>query len=219
MISKKVKKYNRFGKYEEIKSGNLGIIGLNLIHIRKNIFVSEDYVIDLPKVETMERRTDKVCENLEKDFKGQVKSYIPNSFSYYGKEYQTYDKLNQWLSERLYFDNSMYVSIYEDDVREIQKTDGLKYVMSAVNVGVKSFSFKTLFMTYLSPFFTPIYIPQIIANIIGSSTRKYQLAMVFDLENGNLVFWDRRTYLDPNTQGQLQVLNNDVLNNFFHAKK
>ncbi len=219
MISKKVKKYNRFSKYEEIKSGNLGIIGLNLIHIRKNVFVSEDYVIDLPKVETMERRADKVCENLEKDFKGQVKSYIPNSFSYYGKEYQTYDKLNQWLSERLYFDNSMYVSIYEDDVREIQKTDGLKYVMSTVNVGVKSFSFKTLFFSYLSPFFTPIYLPQIVANIIGSSTRKYQLAMVFDLENGNLVFWDRRTYLDPNTQGQLQVLNNDVLNNFFHAKK
>jgi hypothetical protein len=219
MSSRKVAKYNHFEKFESIKPGNLGIIGLNLIHIRKKEFLTQDYVIDLPKVEAMERSADKVCENLEVDFNGQVISYIPNSLSYKGKEYYTYDKLNQWLSERLFFDNSNYVSIYEEDIKEIQKADGLKYVMSTVNVGVKSFSFKSFAASYFSPFVMPIYFPQIVAHIIGSSTRKYQLAMAFDLETGNLIFWDRRTYLDPNTQGQLQVLNNDVLNNFFHAKK
>jgi len=56
----------------------------------------------------------------------------------------------------------------------------------------------------------------LITHIVNSSTRKYQLSLVYDVQTGALTFWDKRTYLDPNSIGQMQMIYNDVLNTFFH---
>ena len=218
MSRKRESKYNAHNRFEEISTGKLGIIGVNLIHIRKKDPLTQDYVVDLEKVELMERHSDKVCENLEQDFDNQVVSFIPNPLSYTGLEYEKYDVLNKWLSECLYFNSSNYVSIYEEEVSEIRKKDDIKYLMSSVNIGVKSFSSKSFIAAYMSPVVMPIYLPQLIAHVVGSSTRKYQLSLVFDLESGGLIYWDRRTYLDANSLAQLQVVNNDIIKNFFHEK-
>ena len=216
MSLKKVTKFNDFEKYGNISKGKVGIIGMNVLHIRKEHLVNRSYVLDYSKIEMIERSTDMVCENLEHDFDNQITSYVPNTVSYTGTKYDTYSKLNEWLSERLYFKNSEFVSLYNKDISEIKDKENIKYIMSNVNIGVKSFSFKSFLAAYFSPFVMPIYLPQIAAHIAGSSTRKYQLSLIYELESGNLVFWDKRTYLDANITSQLQVINTDLFKNFFN---
>lgn len=216
MRARKVSEFNDFEKSGKISNEKLAIIGMNLIHMGKEGLFNADYFLDLQKVEVMERHSDKVCSYLQKDYPNKVITLVPNEVSYSGNEYETYDKLNAWMSERLYFNNADYVSIYENEMNEISKNQGIKYIMSSVNIGVKSFSFKSLYLSYFSPFIMPIYLPQIVTHIFASSTRKYQLSLAFDIKTGDLVFWDKRTYLDPNTTAQLYIVNNDILNNFFH---
>lgn len=216
MRARKVAEFNDFKKSGDISNDKLAIIGMNLIHLGKEGIFNPDYFLDLQKVEVMERHSDKVCSYLQEDYENKVIALVPNEVKYSGNEYETYDKLNTWMSERLYFNNADYVSIYDDEIDEINKNQGIKYIMSSVNIGVKSFSFKSFYLAYMSPFIMPIYLPQIVTHIFASSTRKYQLSLAFDIKTGDLVFWDKRTYLDPNTTAQLYIVNNDILNNFFH---
>lgn len=211
----KVSKFNEFKQHKEKHEGKLAIVGMNVVHLRRTEFMG-NYGVDLPKMETLERRTDKVCENLEDDYSENTISLLPNASEYKGDEYEKYDKINQWLSERLYFNNQYYISIHEDEIRKIVEEDNIKYAFSSVNVGVKSFSIKNFLAVYFSPFFMPLYLPQLVGHIVNSSTRKYQLSLVFNIETGALEFWDKRTYLEPNSISQLQIVNNDILKTFFN---
>ena len=211
----KVAKFNEFKSHKENHEGKLAIVGMNVAHIRGSLLTG-NFAIDLPKTETLERRSDKVCENLEDDYTGNVVSLIPNAKEYKGDEYDKYDKINQWISERIYFNDYYYVSIHEDEIRSIVEEDDVKYALSSINVGIKSFSFKNFIAVYFSPFIMPIYLPQLVGHIANSSTRKYQLTLVFNIETGALEFWDKRTYLEPNSISQLHIVNNDVLKSFFN---
>jgi hypothetical protein len=211
----KVAKFNEFKRNKEKNEGKLAIVGMNLIHLRRAEFLG-NYTVDLPKMEVLERRADKVCENLEKDYSDRTISLLPNPKEYDTDDYEQYDKINQWMSERIYFNNRYYVSIHEDEIRKIVEEDKIKYAFSSVNVGVKSFSIKNFLAVYFSPFIMPLYVPQLAGHIANSSVRKYQLSLVFNIETGALEYWDKRTYLEPNSTSQLQIVNNDILKTFFN---
>lgn len=212
----KVAKFNEYQKHTSKIDGKLAIANLNVLHVRKNAPIYGNFIIDIAKTEELERRSDEVCDNLEEDYDGKVISLIPNSKDYSGIEYNEYDVLNQWMNERLYFNNYFYKSIHDADVINYINSEEIKYVMSSFNVEIKSFSMKNFIGVYFSPFFMPAYLPQLIAHIVNSSTRKYQLSLIYDVQTGALTFWDKRTYLDPNSIGQMQMIYNDVLNTFFH---
>lgn len=211
----KVSKFNDYKKVSKEVDGKLAVVGMTNIHIRREKFMGK-HILDIPKMATTDKRSDVVFDNIETDFTPKVTSLLPNPKEYSGDDYVHYDQLNLWLSERMYFTNESFVSIHEDDIKKIMQECDVKYAFSSINVGVKSFSFKTFLAAYFSPFVMPIYLPGMIMHVANSSTRKYQLSLIYNLESGELVFWDKRTYLEPNSIGQLQMINTDIFNNFFN---
>lgn len=216
MTRKSVKTFNEIKKDGKIEDGKVAIVNMNNIKIRKEQMLSYDYYLDLPKTEELDRRTDKVWGNMEEDFSDKVISLIPNPNEYYGGDYELYDKLNQWTQERLYFDKYFYVSIHNADIAKIIDEQDIKYSFSSINIEIKSFSFKSFIAVYFSPFVMPLYLPQLAVHVANSSTRKYQLSLVYNIETGALKYWDKRTYLEPSSTSQLQMVYNDVFNSLLN---
>lgn len=216
MTRRTVKDFNEIKSNGKIADGKVAIVNMNNVKIRKSSLMSMDYYVDQPKTEELERRSDVVWQNMTEDYKDRVITLIPNPNAYFGGDYELYDKLNQWTQERTYFNEFFYVSIHNDQIAKIIAEEDIKYVFSSLNVEIKSFSFKSFIAVYFSPFVMPMYLPQLAFHVANSSTRKYQLSLVYNIETGALAHWDKRTYLEPSSTAQLQMVYNDVFKNLLN---
>lgn len=220
---KMIKDFNQTVKYDNIREGKVAVINMNNVRVKRERAPSlgyvRNYVIDETKSDLVGLRADKVWENLAEDYPDKIVSVVPNQANYSGENYALYDKLNQWMSERLYFNDYFYVSIHQDDVNDIIKNEEILYAFSSLNIEIKSFSMKNFLVTYFSPFVTPHYVPQLVGNIVTGSTRKYQLSLIYSIETGALTFWDTRTYTDPNTASQMYMVYDDVFSNYFNKEE
>lgn len=216
LTKKQIKSFNEVQRAADLKPGKVAIINMNNVKIRKDRALSYNYVIDESKMEVLDRRTDNVWLHLEDYYEDQIVSLIPNPIQYSGEDYMLYDKLNQWFNERLYFNNYYYVTIHEDAIKSILNEHDLRYAVSNLNVEIKAFSFKSFIIMYFSPFVMFHYVPQLAANIVNGSTRKYQLSLIYDIETGELAYWNKRTYVDPSTEAQFNGVYQNMLNDFLN---
>lgn len=193
---------------EPLEDAKLAILNSNNIVVKRTASGTR---VDLVKSEMTEDRLNQVWKNLEEDYSKEVVSLSPNGEFYKGSELVIYDALNSWLHERVYFEGYNYRSINDSIITDIMRDEDIRYLFSTLNIEIKSFSFKAFLATYFAPFFMPLYIPQLVANIVNSSSRKYQLSLVFDIKTGALNFYDKRTYLEANSLALLQQIYNNVI--------
>lgn len=167
--------------------------------------------IDYSKMEKTDYKIQKAFHYLSIDTPNNVAMLLPNKLMYTGDSYTTYKVLTNWMNVRLYNDGYDFQYIYQNKVDEVIENQNIRYGLIGIDIETKSFSpikFMGIYATLL-PLYG--YIPNQIANILISSARKYQLSLIFDLKNKNLVFWDKRTHLEPNSSEQFYATFNNVI--------
>lgn len=164
--------------------------------------------------EKLDKMTDKVWRNLEEDYPENIVSVVPNDQSYTKEQYENLITLSNWLEARLYFDGFNYQYIDHTKIDDLQKQQDISYTFATLNLELKGTNAMRALLLILGMIPAPIYIPQLTANLFLMNTRKYQLSLFFDLQSGNLAYWDARTYLNPSSTAMFHQNYNDVITNF-----
>jgi len=219
MTKHSVRKFNDYqGGYQD-NGGKTAIVNMNnfIVYKEKNFYpyLSYEYKTDEVKMESLDIKTNKVWHNLEEDYPDKIGAYIPSHKEYSTEKYEIYSALNTWMQEKMYFYDYKYVSLNESHFNELIKKNNIQYAFSSLNIEIKAFSMGKFITTYFAPFIMPHYMPQLIANVVFGSSRKYQLSLIFDVKSGELTFWDKRTHLEPNSTGQFQSSYEDVFKLFY----
>jgi hypothetical protein len=207
-------------EFEESKgaigdSGKIAILGMNNIKVAIN-HETRQFEADPIEIEKLVFRTDKVWRNLEEDYDGKIVSVIPNNMHYTGAEYNCHNALNQWLENTLYFGSHEYVRLNQNEFDSLVIDKGIRYAFVSLNVAVKSFSYAKFIKMWFSIILMPHYLPQRLVDVLTGSTRTYQLSLIFDTKTGQLVYYDKRTYVEPSSVGHLYMEYNDVFTNFLN---
>lgn len=213
MSSWKAKKFNTSKRSAEPTQQKILLANSNIATIRvKKLAGSSEY--DAHRSSKLYNRLSKVFENLEEDH-ANVTDLIPKSAEYSSETFVDYKLVNNWLNEQLYFDQRFFVSYQQDELDKLRKTHDARYALFTLNFEIKSFSGKSFIVVYFGPFVVPHYLPQSIAYVANSSARSYNLTLIFDLEDGGIAYWDKRTYLEPNSVAQLNQIYDDILKQFY----
>jgi hypothetical protein len=141
-------------------------------------------------------------------------SPLPNKKKYTTDAYIDYQLVNNWVNERINETSSKYLSYYSLEIDSFIRKTGVKYVMVGLNVEVNALSGNLFANFFLSSIPAPILIPQTAFKFFTNKKRKYMLTLLFNLETQELVGWDRRTYLEPNSIAQLYQNYNNILYEF-----
>lgn len=202
--------FNEQEVFSEKTKGKIAFFNIMNFNLKRKGFVA---VTNLRKMERMNDRSASALFNLEEDYPKDMISIVPNQQDYQGEEYAKYQLLNSWLRERLYFEGYDYVSLYEDQIQELIKEEGIEYAMTSLRIEIRSFSFGKFLSYYLGVIITPHYVPGMAAAIAVGSSRNYALTLIFKLKDGSLALWDKRTSLEPQTSAQIYATYQEILSN------
>lgn len=213
LTNKQERKYQEYYSFQKVEN-KIAIVAINNISLsRKNLAISLNYA------DKLNSNIASSFEKLENNYPEMVSSFIPNSIKFSSYDYESYQLLNSWLSEKFKMENPFYVSYYADEIEKLYTNSNIRYLMTGINIEIKSFNGKQFATTFLSFIPFPIYIPQNILKLLLHNKRKYIFSVAFDLKTGDIVFWDKRTYLEPNTVAQLYQNYNDILHKINYIEK
>ena len=209
-----VKTFNHY-EHDGYYSGKIALLNTTNVFVKKAKLFSYQYFVDPYKSEKMGYHATQAYGGLEDEYEETVVSLPPNSEEYSGQTYLQYKMLQNWMSEKFYFDSLDYCSYFEDEIKTDFLDNDVRYVFSNLNVSINTGgSLKSFFLTYFSPFIFPLYTPMLAVNTALDGTRSYMLSTVFDLQNKQLVFWERRTTIEPTTAAYLYGQYEQVINTF-----
>jgi hypothetical protein len=218
-ITSKMKKSmtETVGGIEE--EGNLAVLSYNNVRIKKSpradtYSTGSFFTLDQFAIEKADFKSKKAWHRLSEDYDTRLEMLIPNKENYSSVNYTNYKVLNKWLNVRLYNEGFEYVYLNQKKVDAIINSTDIRYVLVGMNIEIKAYSLKKFFGAYFSMIPLLHYSPQMFANIFISKVRKNQLALVFNLSSKEVVFWDKRTHLEPNSSEQFYITFNNVLKKF-----
>jgi len=204
------REFNQQKIHASKKEGKIAFVDMN------NIAVD----IGLTSAGLNYKRSDKldlVSQNalldLVSTYKKDLVLLIPNSVRYNDEQYNNFQLLSKWLTERIYFDAAPYESLYAKEMEAFKRDYDVRYLMVNLTLDVRNrglLNFGRLVGIYLSP----LYIPQAIANRQNGRTREYILTIMIDIETGDLVMWDKRTTEEPMNKAFIYNIYDDVLKSF-----
>ncbi len=151
--------------------------------------------------------------DLVSNYKKDLVLLIPNSVNYNSEQYDNFQLLSKWLSERIYFDAAPYESLYSKEIEALRRDYDIRYLMVNLTLDVRNrggLNLGRLAGIYLSP----LYITHAIVNKQNSKTREYILTIMIDIETGDLVMWDKRTTEEPMNKAFIYNIYDDVLKGF-----
>lgn len=216
--ARKLRKFNSHKKSSEIQKGKTALANFQNFRIyRKREGYFRNYQLSHKRMDRLDARTARAMTGLSKRFDNKVVTLVPNKQSYDGAQMNAYKLLNDWVAERAYFDDHNFTSFFKQEVDEYTSKTGIQNVMIGLLIEIKSFSAAKFMPAYFSPFAVPFFLPQIVANVSMAATRKFMLALTFDLESQKLVFYDKRCYLEPDSAALIEIMLTDILNRF-HEK-
>lgn len=196
------------------RQGSIAVLRYDNVRInvkKPNLSGLSRRYVDYAAMEKTDFKTQKAFYNLSVDNPDNVAMLLPNDLKYNGDNYKRYKLLSNWMNVRLYNDGYDFQYVYQDKVDKIIEDQNIKYVMIGVDVETKSYSAYKFMGVYATLIPLYAYIPNQIANIVINSVRNYQLALIFELKNKDLVFWDKRTHLEPNSSEQFYVTFNNII--------
>lgn len=169
-----------------------------------------EYLRPLQYLEKLDLQINSSFQKLENNYPDDIISFIPNSNKYFSNDYVNYQLLNNWLVERFYFDNANYVSYFQDNIDSIIN-GGVKYALTGINLEVRQMNNRLFEAAFFGIILFPHYIPQSILKVCLRKKRKFMFTIAFDLENGEVVFWDKRTFLEANSVAQWYQNYNNIV--------
>jgi Zn-dependent protease with chaperone function len=201
-------KYVKSEKFETI-SGK--IVAANFQNLNINANKKE---INILYSEKIDNQVTAALVKLSESNENLMYSPLPNKKKYTTDAYIDYQLVNNWVNERINETSSKYLSYYSLEIDSFIRKTGVKYVMVGLNVEVNALSGNLFANFFLSSIPAPILIPQTAFKFFTNKKRKYMLTLLFNLETQELVGWDRRTYLEPNSIAQLYQNYNNILYEF-----
>jgi hypothetical protein len=210
MSSKDQRQYPIIKKSETLNPGKIGAANIFNISIVKKENESNPLYS-----EKLDIQISNALSSIAENRSSNLINLLPHETSYSSSTYSDYQVLNDWLLERFQFQTSNYVSYYQSEINELQKRTDLKYLMAGENIEIQAINGKLAVKAFLSSIPVPIYIPQNVTKMFIHRKRKYMLTVFFDLNSKQLVAWDRRTYLEPNTEAQLIQNYNNIIYEIF----
>jgi hypothetical protein len=205
LTGKQERNYHQFERYEELDGKVATIAVFNIAILLKTRTCSPLYS------EKLDLQVTKALQQLSEHRPNELINLIPGKFDYTSETYSDYQLTNNWLVERFGFENSNYISLYQRDIDSFISRTGVRYIMVGENFELKAISGKLFLKAFYGAIPVPIYIPQMVFKLFVNQKRKYMLNLIFNLQTKELVFWDRRTYLEPNSVAQLFQNYNDIL--------
>jgi hypothetical protein len=212
LSNKEKREFNKKEKIDKKMHGRIAFLDMNNIVIDIN---SRGAALNLRKSDRLDEMNVEVFKKLKQESENDLFLIIPNASNYNGKQYTTYSMLLNWISERIYFDQTPYKSLYDNKVKEFCQENGVRYMMLGINLGMRrKQGFAISLPRTIGVYLNPIYLPMAYASRRMEQTRNYQLTIMFDLETGDLVFWDKRTSVEPINESFMYNTYDDILQNF-----
>lgn len=199
-------------------SGKIAVAQTLNLYLDRSNFPVMNYAPNAHRTDEMDNKVYSAMNNLEEDFEGTIQSFNPNGIEYTAKDYEAYVSLKEWTNERSYFDGYAYESIFSANIQDLRKQYDVDYAMITLNLDVKGVNTLMIMGVMFTGLFQPTYIPSMITNSVATNSRKFQLSIVFDLSSGELVMWDKRSYIEPNSVAQLTAVYTDLLNTAYGKK-
>ncbi|NQY09404.1 MAG: M48 family metalloprotease [Flavobacteriales bacterium] len=193
--------------------GKTAILNLSniKIHLKK---LGTDAAVLTAATEALNAKAEKASLFLEEDHPYDVISLVPNPIKYDTEKYEMCVVFKKFLQRRIYFEDFEYVDIYRKQVDAAMKKQNVQYAMTSTNIEIKAVNTsRILSLVYTGGLLITAF-PQVIANLVLDNSRKYMLTIIYDLETGDLIFWDKRTSMEPSTSSQLYANYNNILSNF-----
>lgn len=212
-LSNKAKReFNKYEKSDKKKIGRIAFLDMNNIVIDIN---TQGAGLNLKKSDRLDEMNVQVFNKLRQDYPDELMLIIPNASNYNGKQYMDYAMLLNWISERIYFDQTPYKSLYDGQVKNFCEENNVRYMMLGINLGMRRKQGMAVSLTRTTGIWlNPIYLPMAIATRKMEQTRNYQLTIMFDLETKELVFWDKRTSIEPINASFMYNTYDDILKSF-----
>jgi len=204
------KNFNKQQRAEVKKQGKIAFIDMNNVVVDVQNYSAG---LNFKKSDRLDDLNYSVFQQLTARHTKDLMLMIPNGVSYNGKQYDQYAMLLNWISERIYFDQTPYKSLYQDQIRAFQRDNDVRYIMLGVNLVINQRAGFSLYRM-AGLVLNPLYFPLVQANRIISKSRNYQLTVIFDLESGELVLWDKRTSIEPLTEAFVYNTYDDIISIF-----
>lgn len=188
-------KFNEYLGAKKIKS-KVAVSNIYTISVRRG-----ENLRPLHYMEKIDLQVNTAFQKLQNNYPDQLVSFMPNSVDYSSNEYVNYQLLNNWLVERFYFDSTNYISYFQDDIDSLKK-GGVEYLMTGINLEVRAINGGLFYLSYFGTIPFPHLTPLSVLKVCLRKKRKFMFSVVFNLERGEIVFWDKRTFLEANSVAQ-----------------
>lgn len=197
------------------KKGKIAFLDMNNISVKISSTFAE---MNYKKSDKLDYIAQNALVELEENYRQDLALLIPNSIKYKGSQYTDFQLLGKWLSERLYFDGAPYQSLYDKEMKEFKDRLDVRYVM--VNLTLEIQNKGSLSIGRLAGIFlNPLYVPQAFTNRQMAKSREYILTIIIDVENGELVMYDKRSTEEPMNAAFVYNIYDDVLKSFINYTK
>lgn len=217
LTSREKRQFNKQQKSSNKGKGKIAFLDMNNIVIDLNAYRG---ALNFTKTDQLDAMNIDVFKDLRQRYPEDLMLLIPNGSNYNGREYVNYSVLLNWITERIYFDQTPYKSLYEDQIKEFRGENDVRYLMLGLNLIMRRKQFFSVSLSRvvgiaLNPFYTPLAFT---SRRIEQS-RNYQLTIIFDLETSELVFWDKRTSVEPLNTAFMFNTYDDILKTFKKESK
>lgn len=213
---RKLKKFNTDEKSKDAQKGKTAIANFQIFRVYRgyNELGMREYKLSHKRMDRLDERTSRALKGLKKRFGNDIVAVVPNAEAYDGNQLNSFKLLNDWVSERSYYNDHTFTSFFNQEMEEYADKTGVQNIMIGLLVEIKAFSMAKFMPAYFSPFAVPFFLPQIVANVTMAATRKYMLTLTFDIESQKLVFYDKRCYLEPDSAALIEIMLTDILYRF-----
>lgn len=212
LSNREKREFNKNDKTKEKKTGKVVFLDMNNIVVDVNRFGAD---LNPGQSDKLDELNIEVFNMLREKSQEELMLMIPNASNYSGKQYMNYCMLLNWINERIYFDQAPYKSLYDDRIKVFCKENDVRYLMLGVNFGLRRKNAARISIPRLTGVvLNPLYLPLAFASRKIEQLRNYQLTVVFDLESSDLVFWDKRSSVEPINGAFMYSTYEDILASF-----
>lgn len=217
LTNKEKKNFNKQQKGSVKQKGKIAFLDMNNIALD---MAATRAALNFTKSDELDAMNFDVFKDLRQHYPDDLLLLIPNGYHYSGRQYINYSTLLNWVTERIYFDQTPYQSLYADQLKEFREENDVRYLMLGLNLMMRrkqgmAVSLQRMVGIVLNPFYAPLAVT---SRRIEQS-RNYQLTIIFDLETSELVFWDKRTSIEPLNTAFMYNTYDDILKTFKKESK
>jgi hypothetical protein len=211
------KNFNKQQRGSVKQKGKIAFLDMNNIAVDMAPYRA---TLNFTKSDELDAMNFEVFQDLRQKYPEDLLLLIPNGYNYNGRQYTNYSTLLRWVIERIYFDQSPYQTLYSEQIKAFREANDVRYLMIGLNLTMRrkqllGFSLVRALGVALNPFYAPLALT---TRRIEQS-RNYQLTIIFDLETSELVFWDKRTSIEPLNTAFMYNTYDDILKTFKKESK